>query len=397
MRGGASVAWCAGASLIALAFSGCTDERQFEEPPAVYADVEAILVGPLECNGGDNDGEDCNVDADCPGGGTCEPSQEGCVKCHGGAIPAAGYSVEDYFHTIRCIPDPEGQPATVPVDEEAPETAPIIAVLERPDHADFLDDSKTEALGTWVAEGAVPNDRGTHPAQWNDPRADDWHGQYLPDTDPPPGSPWAPIVDPTHPDACGLCHPGSPAPVPGVVRFPEGATDCTVCHDLPGGVMACGTCHGDGERPYPPRDPCYFPGPPEGYAHNPHALPSPNNWSGLGCETCHFGIDFSMLNGDGLHANGEVNVIFQPAWGPDATYDSETFACTTTCHVRGGTTPDVAWNQEGLDLQCDACHQNPPAGHATIACNNCHIGINRDGTMLTPEAPHINGRVDTIR
>jgi hypothetical protein len=383
MRGGASVAWCAGASLIALAFSGCTDERQFEEPPAVYADIDAILVGPLECNGGDNDGEDCNVDADCPGGGTCEPSQEGCVECHGGAIPAAGYSVEDYFHTIRCIPDAEGQPATLPSDE----TAPIIAVLDEPEiHADLLDPSETEALTTWVAEGAVPDDRGSHPARWNDPRSDDWHGTYLRETE------WQPIVDPTRGDACGLCHAGSPAPVEGVTNFPPGATDCTDCHDLPGGVMACGTCHGDGERPYPPRDQCYFRGPPEGYAHDAHVLASPNNWSGLGCEACHFGQDYSML--EGRHGNGIVDVVFQPAWGLDAIYDFDSLECSTTCHVRGGTTPEVAWDQGELGLQCDACHQNPPTGHSSTACNGCHRGINAEGTALTPEAPHINGRVD---
>ncbi|MGB5416725.1 MAG: hypothetical protein WBN01_18985, partial [Polyangiales bacterium] len=173
-----------------------------------------------------------------------------------------------------------------------------------------------------------------------------------------------------------------------------GATDCTDCHSLPGGVMACGTCHGDGLRPYPPRDQCYFRGPPAGYAHASHAEPSSNNPSGLDCQACHFGEDFTML--DGNHGNGEVDVVFQPAWGPDASYDFDTKACTTTCHVRGGTTPEVAWDQEGLELNCNACHQNPPAGHATIACNSCHRGINAAGTQLTIEAPHINGRVDVF-
>ena len=337
--------------------AACTEERESatQEAPLAFADVEPLLT-------------------------------EACVECHGGEEPAADYSVEDYFHTIRCIPDPDGQPATLPSDP----SAPIIAVLERPDHAELLDSSETEALTTWVVEGAVPNDRGTHPAQWNDPRAADWHGTYLQEEE------WEPIVDPTRGDACGLCHPGSPAPVEGVVAFPPGATDCTECHDLPGGVLACGTCHGDGERAYPPRDQCYFRGPPEGFAHGSHDEPSPNNWSGLGCEACHFGIDFSMLGGDGLHANGMVNVVFQPAWGPDASYDDGTRACATTCHIRGGTTPEVAWDDGALDLQCDACHQNPPSGHSTIACNSCHRGINAEGTVLTPEAPHINGRVDVF-
>lgn len=340
-------------ALAVTVLASCTQERESatEEPPLVFDDVEPLLA-------------------------------DACVECHGGLAPASGYSVEDYFHTIRCIPDPEGQPATLPPNT----AAPILSVLEQPDHSELLDSVETETLTNWVVEGAVPNDRGTHPAQWNDPRADAWHGTYLRETD------WQPIVDPTRSDACGLCHEGSPAPVEDVVNYPPGATNCTDCHDLPGGVMACGTCHGDGERAYPPRDQCYFPGPPEGFAHDPHAQPSPNNWSGLGCEACHFGEDYSML--DGNHGNGTVDVVFQPAWGPDAAYDFDTRACTTTCHVRGGTTPEVAWDEGMLDLQCDACHQNPPAGHSTIACNSCHRGINAEGTMLTPEAPHINGRVD---
>ncbi len=354
MRARASVHWLwwlIGSMSLLL---GCSEERDFVEPPIVFADVSTIL-------------------------------EESCVECHGGTAPAAGYSVEDYFTTIRCIPDPEGPPATEPADS----TAPIVAVLERDDHAGLLSEEDAETLTDWVVEGAVPNRRSTHPETWNDPRSPDWHGTYLAETD------WQPIIDPERTDACGLCHAGSPAPVDSVVRYPEGATDCTVCHDQPGGVMACGTCHGDGERSYPPRDPCYFPGPPFGLAHGPHVQPSPNNWSGLGCETCHYDEDFSMLGGK--HANGVVNVEFDPTWGPDATYDFETLGCTTTCHARGGTTPDVAWNEQGLDLQCNACHQNPPPAHPRIACNNCHIGINRDGTMLTPDAPHINGQVDTLR
>ena len=160
--------------------------------------------------------------------------------------------------------------------------------------------------------------------------------------------------------------------------------------------MACGTCHGDGERAYPPRDLCYFRPPTPGYAHEAHAEPSANNPSGLDCQTCHFGIDFTML--DGLHGNGARDVVFQPAWGgEDATYDIDnTLECATTCHDRGGNGPTGAWNEKDLGLECDACHQNPPAGHSTIACNSCHRGINSTGTRLTIEAPHINGRVDAF-
>ncbi|MFZ1865873.1 MAG: CxxxxCH/CxxCH domain-containing protein [Polyangiales bacterium] len=345
--------WVAMLSLAALVLAGCNEDRDRPEPPLAFADVQPIL-------------------------------ESNCLECHSGPQAAAGYRVDDYFTTIRCIPDPEGQPATLPPDQ----TAPILAVLGEPSHADLLDAEETSTLTTWVTEGAFPDDSGTHPGQWTDPRAPDWHGSYLRETD------WQPIIDSERVDACGRCHAGSPAPVTEVTIYPPGATNCTDCHDLPGGVMACGTCHGNGLRAYPPRDQCYFPGPPEGFAHGPHVQPSANNPSGLDCQACHFGEDYQML-GDG-HANGEVNVVFQPAWGADASYDFETRVCATTCHVRGGTTPTVAWDETDLEIDCNSCHQTPPVGHAKIACNTCHLGINPAGTRLTIEAPHINGRVDAF-
>jgi hypothetical protein len=177
MRSWASVhrfSWLSGCLLMLL---GCTEERDLGEPSLVFSDVSPIL-------------------------------DESCVECHGGAAPAADYSVEDYFTTIRCIPDPEGQPATLPADS----SAPLLAVLEQDDHAGLLDAEETEGLTSWVVEGAVPNRRSTHPAAWNDPRSPDWHGAYLAETE------WKPIIDPMRDDACGLCHEGSPAPVEGVVR-----------------------------------------------------------------------------------------------------------------------------------------------------------------------------------
>ena len=124
--------WCLAWS--ALALLGCTEERELAEPPLVFADVEPIL-------------------------------EEHCVECHSGPSAEADYRLEDYFETIRCIPDPDGQPATLPSDD----TAPILAVLERPDHADLLDADETKGLTNWVTDGAIPANRSTHPGQWNDP------------------------------------------------------------------------------------------------------------------------------------------------------------------------------------------------------------------------------------
>lgn len=342
--------WRAGALWLSFVLAACSEERETADVPPVFADVAPIL-------------------------------DDGCLECHSGPAAAADYRVDDYLETIYCVPD--GQPATLPADP----SAPIVQVLELSSHADLLTPEQTQTLEDWVFAGAVPMRAGSHPASWIDPRSEDWHGAYLAETD------WQGIVDPTSGDACGLCHPGSPAPVPRVEFFLPEATDCTSCHDLPGGVMACGTCHGDGERPYPPRDQCYFPGPPFGGLHDAHTQPSAASTRGLSCQSCHFGADYEMLTGS--HGNGEVDVLFQPAWGAGASYDFDTQQCATSCHARGGSDPIVAWNQE-LDLDCSSCHQNPPEGHLEIACNLCHRGIDSAGTKLGADAPHLNGRVDAF-
>ena len=76
-------------------------------------------------------------------------------------------------------------------------------------------------------------------------------------------------------------------------------------------------------------------------------------------------------------------------------YDFDSQECATRCHARGGSDPVVAWDQE-LDIDCNSCHQNPPAGHLEIACNLCHRGINPAGTELSRDAPHLNGRIDAF-
>ncbi|MGB5220161.1 MAG: hypothetical protein WBN60_03970, partial [Polyangiales bacterium] len=122
--------WVITLAVGAVAIAGCIEERSIAEPPSVFAEVSPIL-------------------------------EENCLECHGGPLAAANYRVEDYFTTIRCIPDAEGPPATLPPDD----SAPILAVLEKPSHADLLDAEDTSSLTTWVTEGAVPNSRGTHPGR----------------------------------------------------------------------------------------------------------------------------------------------------------------------------------------------------------------------------------------
>ncbi|MGB5505019.1 MAG: hypothetical protein WBM75_21680, partial [Polyangiales bacterium] len=94
---GTRIATLISATLLLL---GCNEARDRPQPPVIFADVDPIL-------------------------------QESCLECHTGPLAETDYRVEDYFTTIRCIPDPEGQPATLPADE----SAPILAVLQQPSHA----------------------------------------------------------------------------------------------------------------------------------------------------------------------------------------------------------------------------------------------------------------------
>lgn len=349
--------WCIGAckrlvvglGVVAVALAGCSELRDPTEPLVVFAEVQPIL-------------------------------EQGCLECHTGSEPAAGYRVDDYLETIRCVPS--GAPATLPSDL----TAPIVAVLEEDSHDDLLDEAEATVLRDWVVGGAVSQPPGSHPVEWADPRSDVWHGSYL------RTSAWQPIIDFTRSDACGRCHGGSPAPNPDVVFFAPGAPACTDCHDTPDGVMACGTCHGDGERPFPPRDQCYFPGPPFGGAHLSHTEPSANSPQPFDCAVCHFDQDYDVL--EGRHGNAEIDVVFPLVWGgEDASYEPQTKTCDTACHARGGTTPVVVWDEE-RNVTCNSCHRSPPTGHPALACTNCHPGVNAEGTSLTIDAPHINGRVD---
>ncbi len=332
--------------------SACSEPRDESERAVIFDDVDALL-------------------------------QSRCLECHFAELAEADYRVEDYLASIGCVSGGL-TPAALPADE----SAPILAVLDQADHTGLLDEAEQAFLTAWVLDGALRRYQGSHPPGIIDPRSADWHGTYLRTTE------WRPIVDPSREDACGICHEGSPAPVERVTVFAPGATSCTDCHNLPDGVMACGTCHGDGLRPFPPRDPCYFRGPPFGGAHLAHTEPSANAPQPLACQTCHFGEAYEVL--EGRHANGEVDVVFQPAWGEEAAgYDSAVLTCDTTCHARGGATPLVAWDEQ-IEIGCDSCHQNPPAAHAVIGCNNCHRGINPEGSRLTSDAPHLNGRVDAF-
>src|ERR1019366_6645006 len=208
MRGGgalrpppASSGWrCKAACALAAAslFTSCSEDRPTApQPPAYVADVAPIL--------------------------------QRCAACHQGDSPSGGWSATTFLGVIACV-SPSGAAATLPADGRAP----ILAALDVPPHVGLLTAAEHGVVAAWVAAGA-PAFAGT------------FHAPVL------RAARWAPMLNAHDPTACGRCHEGTPARPSGVSLPAPAAPACTSCHDQPGGVLACGACHGAGARADPPR------------------------------------------------------------------------------------------------------------------------------------------------
>lgn len=340
---------CAGACLVSIA--GCSEQRASAPVSSVYdVDVAPIL-------------------------------QAHCVRCHGDADPAGGWSATSFLGAIACVAPSNGS-ATLPPDDRAP----VLSALDTDPHQGLLSGAERATLGSWVAGGTPAFHGGVHDPSIIDPRATGFHGAIL------RASAWSAMLDPRDPNACGRCHDGTLSRPTGVTEGAPGAPSCTSCHDRPGGVLACSTCHGSGAKDYPPRDPCFFPGDAAG-AHAVHSEPSPILSAGLPCSTCH-PVPGSPVIG-GLHGNGNVEVTFDPARVPGAaSYDPSSGACAVYCHEQGGATPRVTWTQTATPVGCGDCHGSPPSGHFVGPCTGCHAEANASGTALNGGPLHVNGKVD---
>jgi predicted CxxxxCH...CXXCH cytochrome family protein len=308
--------------------------------------------------------------------------QEHCASCHSGPAPAAGWSVATYSTVIACV-QPSDTPATLPANA----SAPILAALATVPHVGLLTEPEVSTLAQWLTAGTPDFRNGVHDPTIANPRSSTFHGTTLRATR------WAAMLDPDDPNACGRCHDGTLSRPADVTSAAPGAPACTSCHNQPGGVLACSTCHGSGATDYPPRDPCFFPGDATNAgAHAAHVQKSSALSTGVACSSCH------PVPGDpvigGLHGDGVVEVTFDPkVVGGTPSYDPTTETCAVYCHDQGGARPQPSWS-DTKPMACGDCHGSPPSGHYSGACNNCHAEANAAGTALSGGPLHLNGKVD---
>ncbi len=309
-----------------------------------------------------------------------------CGSCHGGDSPAAGWTASSFLGAIACV-SPSDAPASLPATEQAP----ILAVLRTPSHSGFLDAADTATVAAWVLGGSPAFQGTVHAPGIVDPRSPAFHGTLL------RASRWAEMLDPNNDNACGECHAGTLSAPPGVTLPAPGATACTSCHAEPGGVLACGTCHGDGTREYPPRDLCFFPGDAKtAGAHAAHVESSVDRLGGYACSTCHPVPEATPPEDviSGLHGNGSVDVSFNQALiQGEASFDATTQVCAVACHDAGGHLLRPAWSDPN-PVGCNDCHLSPPANHFPGPCTGCHAEANATGTALSGGPLHLDGRVE---
>jgi predicted CxxxxCH...CXXCH cytochrome family protein len=306
---------------------------------------------------------------------------ERCGDCHG-RDAAAGYSVRRYLDVLACV---AGDAGVRRVAGSGDAGGVLLDVLERDDHAGLLNAGEQARLRSWLAAGAPLRGAGLHAAGILNPRSEQWHGTLA------AGERFARLLDSKHPEACGRCHDGAPARPLGVTQPAPGATACSECHHEPQGVLACGTCHGDGAgHAYPPRDRCLFAAPASD-AHRAHVESTRLRDAPLACSACHPAADASLR---GRHADGRVDVRFDPTLARlGARFDPVTRRCAVSCHDREGARAQPRFDEPG-PLQCGDCHGAPPANHYGGPCSSCHAEPNADGSALRARTLHMNGRVD---
>lgn len=314
-----------------------------------------------------------------------------CTRCHGLADAAAEVVLDSYLALFSCGAD--GAPAIGrrgdaggAQPDAGTAASALLAVLERDDHADLLAAPERARLAAWLTAGAPLRSHGVHAPGILDPRSRDWHGRLA------AVERYAPLRVSARADACGRCHDGAPVVPRARTSAAADAPACNECHREPEGVLACGTCHGDGaSRGAPPRDRCLFPDAAAADAHRAHLKPPRLGGAALVCGTCHPAADAALRE---RHADGFLDVMFDRARaGTAADFELETRRCAVACHDRGGARARPRFSETG-PLGCGDCHGAPPAQHYPGACDGCHAEANADGSALRATVLHLNGEVD---
>lgn len=202
------------------------------------------------------------------------------------------------------------------------------------------------------------------------------------------------------PLGCGSCH-GSPPP-----DHYRGA--CTSCHreanedgtalvapvlhvngriDVGEGSGRCGTCHGEGDDPWPRTK-----------GHPRHRAPV--SAVAVECAACH-----ELPTAGARHPTGRgfAAVRFRgraTTGGRAPTFDRTTGTCATVyCHdQRGGTLRTPTWTTDPAATECGACHASPPPPpHPNAPCgtSGCHSGTVSSGAVTDAGAlQHVNGLIE---
>jgi predicted CxxxxCH...CXXCH cytochrome family protein len=299
--------------------------------------------------------------------------EAGCAGCHGGAMPAAGYSVADRLAVLERRDD--ATPRLLPGDAESEFL--MAARGGRAGHT-ALPSDQAELLEDWAVRcRAAPRQLAVHPPGWTTPTdVQQFHGAALREG--------AYELEP-----CRECH---------GTDLGGGASKvaCATCH--PQGPLACNTCHGDATSIAPPRSifgarATAVPGVGAPRAHTSD------------CTTCH--VLPTTSEQEGHYRTGGVldafpaEVLLLSAPGLTARWDRAAATCSgSACHAPSGADARAThqvprWTNVGAgEAACGTCHGLPPEDHGASGtdCARCHGTAYANGQPLPPK--HANGVVD---
>lgn len=296
-----------------------------------------------------------------------------CTECHGGAAPAAGYSLASYAGALG------GGSDQVPNAIAGDAGSRLLRRLEEASEADVhhLAGQALATLRRWVVDSELAAlSTPLHAAGVLDPASRDFHGAQVAALGWDLGRCARCHGDDfrggTSGASCESCHVGGP-------------TDCKTCHPLDEAQAPRGAQ--GGARPYGA-------GALDG-AHRGHAA------AGLACGECHRVPEAWDSEGHLRRSGASAST----AWVADAppaeldfaaaarragaapSYDGErcsgVYCHGATLRDGGGAAPAPRWRDEA-PASCGSCHGAPPPSHADDRCAACHPA---------PAARHLDGAV----